>query len=52
MQVPNGTGVEVVDGSFNVNPTQVVEGDDFDTLVWDLIIDAANPQQTITFDTD
>jgi uncharacterized membrane protein len=34
VEVPNGTGVSVVSGSFNVAPTQVVHGTSFDNLVW------------------
>jgi uncharacterized membrane protein len=34
VQVPNNTGVAIVPGSFNVAPTQIIEGTDFDTLIW------------------
>src|SRR5262249_17540017 len=34
VQVPNNTGVAVVPGSFNIPPTQIVHGADYDTLVW------------------
>ena len=34
VDVPKGTGVAVVSGSFNVNPTSVVNGADRDTLIW------------------
>jgi len=36
VELPNGTGISVVAGSFNVAPTQVVAGTQFDTLVWNL----------------
>ncbi len=34
VEVPNSTGVEIVAGSFNIAPTQIIDGTDFDTLVW------------------
>jgi len=34
IEIPNGTGVSVVPGSFNIPPTQIVDGTDFDTLEW------------------
>ena len=44
VQVPNNTGVAVVPGSFSVAPSQVIPGPDFDTLVFDLALTAANPE--------
>ena len=34
VEVPNNTGVAIVPNSFNVAPTQIIAGTDFDTLVW------------------
>ncbi len=34
VEVPNNTGIAIVPNSFNVAPTQVIDGTDFDTLVW------------------
>ncbi len=51
VQIPNNTGVAVVPGSFNPDPTNVIAGPDFDTLVWDLTLSAGSPSRTITFDT-
>jgi large repetitive protein len=52
VKIPNGTGVEVVSGSFNIPPTDVVDGVAFDTLVWDFNLIAANPSETITWKTN
>jgi len=49
VQVPNNTGVQVDSGSFSVAPTQIISGADFDTLVWELLLDGGNPSQTITW---
>ncbi|HWB10387.1 MAG TPA: DUF4214 domain-containing protein [Pirellulales bacterium] len=51
VEVPNGTGVAVVPGSFSVPPTQIIPGGQFDTLEWDLTLDPGNPNQTLTWQT-
>jgi transglutaminase-like putative cysteine protease/uncharacterized membrane protein len=50
VQVPKGTGVAVVPGSFNLAPTSIVSGPDFDTLVWNLTMDDNTPTRTLTWD--
>jgi hypothetical protein len=47
VQIPNGTGVEFVPGSFNISPTEVIAGVDFDMLVWDLTL--TGQAETITW---
>ncbi|QEH35411.1 Ubp3 associated protein Bre5 [Aquisphaera giovannonii] len=49
VQVPKGTGVGVVPGSFSVAPTQVIPGADYDTYVWDLSLDATTTTRAITW---
>jgi uncharacterized repeat protein (TIGR01451 family) len=49
VQVPNGTGVALVAGSFNIPPTEIISGPDFDTLVWELALTADVDSQTITW---
>jgi uncharacterized membrane protein len=49
VEVPNGTGVSVVSGSFSVAPTSITPGTGFDTLEWDLSLDSGTPSQTITW---
>ncbi|MEZ6088875.1 MAG: dockerin type I domain-containing protein [Pirellulaceae bacterium] len=49
VRIPNGTGVEVIPGSFNVEPTSIVPGADFDTLIWDLTFDIATPSRNLTW---
>jgi uncharacterized repeat protein (TIGR01451 family) len=51
VEVPNGTGVSVVPGSFNVPPTQVISGSQFNTLEWDFTLDPNNASQTLTWQT-
>ena len=51
VQVPKGTGVEIVPGSFNIDPAAVLPGPDFDTLVWNVLLDAGMSSQTITWNT-
>src|SRR5690606_20085616 len=46
VQIPNGTGVEVVPGSFNVPPNEVVPGTEFDTLVWNFTLDQSSASRT------
>jgi uncharacterized membrane protein len=38
VEVPNGTGVNIVANSFNIPPTRTVQGTAFDTLEWDLTL--------------
>jgi uncharacterized membrane protein len=49
VQVPTNTGVAIVPGSFNIEPTSVIAGADFDTLVFDLTFTAGHPSETITW---
>ncbi len=49
VQVPNNTGVAVVPGSFNIPPTQVVQGTSFNTLVWDRVLAFGESQPTFTW---
>jgi hypothetical protein len=49
VEVPNGTGVATVPGSFNVPPTQIIPGVGFDTLVWQLTAAAGKAADTITW---
>lgn len=52
VQIPNATGVTVDTGSFNVAPTQTIVGPGFDTLVWDLTLNAAQPTQELSWNTN
>jgi uncharacterized membrane protein len=49
VQIPNGTGVAVNSSSFNVAPTQTIVGGGFNTLVWDLTLNAAQPTHELTW---
>lgn len=51
VQIPNGTGVEVVPGSFNIPPDQILVGADFNTLVWNTTLSAIRPSLRLTWDT-
>ncbi|MBM4071704.1 MAG: DUF4114 domain-containing protein [Planctomycetes bacterium] len=51
VQIPNNTGVEIVPGSFNVAPTNIIDGVDFDTLVWEFTFDQMTADKTFTWDT-
>ncbi|HXG10326.1 MAG TPA: hypothetical protein VNK04_11225 [Gemmataceae bacterium] len=51
VQVPKGTGVSVVADSFNIPPTRVVPGPDFDTLMWDRRLAFGLTAETITWRT-
>ncbi|MBX9622883.1 MAG: hypothetical protein K2X82_03625, partial [Gemmataceae bacterium] len=51
VRVPNGTGVAVVPGSFNVPPTRVISGTDFDTLEWDRRLGSGLATDTLTWQT-
>ena len=52
VQIPNGAGIEIVTGSFNVPPTNIIDGVDFDTLVWDFNLTGGAPTKTITWQTN
>jgi len=52
VQIPNGTGVEVVSGSFSTPPDQVIVGVDFDTLVWNTTLSSLRPSFRVTWDTE
>jgi len=49
VQTPHGTGVSIVPGSFNVAPTEIQVGPEFDTLIWDFTLDENMTGQTITW---
>ena len=49
VQVPKNTGVTVVPNSFSIAPTQIIDGPDFQTLVWDLTVGPGDTSQTITW---
>jgi large repetitive protein len=49
VQVPKNTGVVVVPNSFNVPPTEIIGGTNFDTLVWELSLASGNTGQTFTW---
>ncbi|MDZ4848108.1 MAG: dockerin type I domain-containing protein [Pirellulaceae bacterium] len=49
VQIPNQTGVAVVPGSFNIPPSQIVAGTDFDTYVFDLTLAPSFPIETLTW---
>ncbi|MCA1686310.1 MAG: hypothetical protein LC745_10090, partial [Planctomycetia bacterium] len=49
VEVPKGTGVAVVPGSFSTPPAQTLPGAGFDTLVWQLTAVAGQAGDTITW---
>ena len=49
VEVPNNTGVAVVPGSFNIPPTQIIDGTSFQTLVWTFPLSAETESQQITW---
>ncbi len=49
VQVPKGTGVSVVPGSFSLAPTQVITGAAYDTYTWDLTLDSTITTRSITW---
>jgi uncharacterized membrane protein len=51
VRVPNKTGVAVVPNSFNVPPTQIIHGTDYDTLVWNRELAFGEAQPTFTWQT-
>lgn len=51
VQIPNGTGVAPIPGSFNIPPAEVISGADFDTYVFDLTLAPSLPSETLTWQT-
>lgn len=49
VQIPNGTGVAPIPGSFNIAPAEVISGGDFDTYVFDLTLAPSLPSETLTW---
>jgi uncharacterized membrane protein len=49
VQIPKNTGVSVVANSFSVAPTQIIPGDDFDTLRWQTTLSNSDPSRTFTW---
>ncbi|MCC6420670.1 MAG: hypothetical protein IT429_20725, partial [Gemmataceae bacterium] len=49
VQIPNNSGVAVDPGSFNVAPTTIISGPNFDTLVWQTSLTEANPTRSFTW---
>ncbi len=49
VQIPNGTGVAAIPGSFNIPPAEVISGIDFDTYVFDLTLAPSLPIETLTW---
>jgi uncharacterized membrane protein len=48
VEVPN-SGVTIVPGSYSVQPTNIIHGASFDTLVFELGLTASQPSPTITW---
>ncbi len=49
VQVPKGTGVEVVAGSFNISPDEIISGADFDTLAWNVTLTPGDESRTLSW---
>ncbi|MCA9156933.1 MAG: hypothetical protein KDA72_01320 [Planctomycetales bacterium] len=49
VQIPNGTGVAVIPGSFNIPPAEVISGTDFDTYIFDLTLAPSLPSEILTW---
>jgi uncharacterized membrane protein len=49
VEVPNNTGVTLLPGSFNIAPTQIITGTNFDTYVWTSALAFGEAQQTFTW---
>lgn len=49
VEIPKNAGVTVVPGSFNIAPTQIIAGANFDTYIWDLSLSAGSESQTVTW---
>ena len=51
VEIPTGTGVSIVPGSFSVEPSQIISGSNEDTLVFNLSLTSASSAATITWQT-
>ena len=51
VQVPNNTGVAVLPGSFNIAPSQTIDGASYETLVWNFSSLAQVPSGGISWQT-
>jgi uncharacterized membrane protein len=49
VRVPNTTGVAIVPNSFNIPPTRIIHGTEYDTLVWDRTLAFGESQPTFTW---
>ena len=47
--IPKGNGLELVPGSFNIEPVEIISGDEFDTLVWEFLLGAEGTSKTLTW---
>lgn len=47
VQIPKNTSVSLVADSFNIPPSRIDTGSDFDTLVWERALNNARPQDTL-----
>jgi uncharacterized membrane protein len=47
VQIPKGIGVELVPGSFHIEPTEIIPGDHFDILVWERSLSGARTGETL-----
>ncbi len=50
VRIPTNTDVAPVPGSFSIPPTDILVGQDFDTLVWSRSLNDTHPIDTITWD--
>jgi large repetitive protein len=50
VRVPNNIGVALVPNTFNIDPTEIIAGTDFDTFVWERSLNNARPSETFTWD--
>jgi uncharacterized membrane protein len=51
VDVPTTGGVAIVSNSFSVQPNQIINGNGFQGLIWDLTLDPGAPSQQITWQT-
>lgn len=49
VRIPHQTGVQVIPGSFTIDPTAILPGNDFDTLVWERSLAATRTGETYTW---
>jgi large repetitive protein len=52
VQIPKDTGVTPKPDSFNIKPTHIVSGSDFDTLIWEHSLSASRTSQDFTWQSD